>query len=319
MATVDDLVEQVRQQTDESNTAYIEDADIIKALDRAQRNAMNIISRKFPDMFYESEDITTVAGQYDYDIPRAASGRGIAHVEVYSGDVAYPMTRIDVRKSSYYRSEATTARPMYYGIKKNSLQLFPAPSGGVTVKVYFQKRAEPLVKSQGQITAIGVDDTVVTVDTLGSDLSVSIAGFASYVNFIDRVTGAVRGTCQINSIDTDLNEVFFKTSGLTRSTVLDKTVATSMPSDLEIDDYVCLVTGTCVPELDDTYTDFLLQYAVVDIKRRFGDPLEEELEALKRVQEEIEKMWANRNQAGRVRKSNSVWGTYNGSPLRNFT
>lgn len=319
MATVDDLVDQVRQQTEELNTTEIEDSDILQTLDRAQRNAMNIISRRFPEMFYEDEDITTVSGQYDYDIPNKATGRGIVHVEVYSGDVAYPVTRIDSRKASFYKSSATTSRPMYFALKKNTLQLFPAPSGGLTVKVFYQRRSENMVMKQGQITDIDLVNNIVTVDTLGSDLSVTTTGFASYVNFIDRTTGAVLGTCQLSEISTTLKELTFKTSGLTRSTVLDKTIAVVVPTTVAVDDYVCIVTGTCVPELDDTYTDFLLQYAVVEIKRRFGEPLEEELESLRRMQNEIEKMWANRNQAGRVRKSNGIWGTYSGSPLRNFT
>jgi hypothetical protein len=310
MATVDELVSQIRQQTDEANTTDLSDSEIIQVLDRAQRNAINIITRRFPDLFYTSTDLTTVSGQYDYDIPKEAVGRKIAHVECYVDESAYPLQRIDISKTSYYRSQATTTRPRYFGLTKNTLQLYPAPSGGLTVTVYYPGRVEPLVLNQGRVTYVNSGTNTIAVDTLGSSLSTTTTGFGSYVNFIDYRTGAIKGTCQINSINTTLKEISFKTTGLTRSTVLDKTVAVALPTDLEVDDYICLITGTCVPELDEGYSDFLIQYSVVDIKRRFGEPLQEELESLKRLQDEIEKTWTGRNQAGRVRKSNSIWGTY---------
>lgn len=319
MATVDDLVSQVRQQTDEANTVDLNDSEIIQVLDRAQRNAINIITRRFPDLFYTFADITTVGGQYDYDIPKAAVGSKIAHMEAYVGEVAYPMTRIDLNKTSFYRSQATTTRPVYYGVTKNRLQLYPAPSQGITVRIYYPRRAEPLVLKQGRVTYIDTINNKIAVDEIGSALSTTTTGFGSYVNFVDYVTGEIKGTCQLNNINQSLDELTFKTTGLTRSSVLGKTISTAIPTDLALDDYICLVSGTCVPELDESYSDFLIQYAVVDIKRRFGEPLNEELESLKRLQDEIEKMWAGRNQAGRVRKANTLWGTYTGSPIRLYT
>jgi hypothetical protein len=307
MATVNELIDQVRQQTDESNVDYIPDDEIISALDRGQRAALNIVARKFPDMFYATSAITTVSGTYDYDIPRAAAGRRISHVEVEIGESTYPMNRIDLAKASNYKSSATTTRPVYFSISKNTVSLYPAPSGGLTVNLYYQRRSEPLVKQQGQITVIDDANNVVAIDAVGSSLTTSTTGFGCYVNFIDRVTGAVKGTCQLSAIDTDVKELTLKSSGLTRSSVLDKTVSTSLPTDLEVDDYVCLVTGTCVPELDEMYTDYVIQYAIVEIKRRFGESIQEEMIALNQLQNELEKMWAGRKQAGRVRKANSAW------------
>ena len=315
--TVDDLIDQVRNATDEINTNYEDGSQILLALNRAQRNATNIIARKYPDLFTKWVDITT-DGAYDYALPVEASGRRITHIESYYNQVAYPMDRISEIQASNYRTNAQTARPLYYVMYKNNIQLLPKPTGGIRIRIYYMERSQQFVKNQGRLTYIDSANNLVQVNAVGTDLSTSTAGFSSYVNFIDYNTGAVKGTCQIASIDSDTNEITFKTSGLTRTTVLGLTVSTSLPTDISEDDYICLVTGTCVPELDDVYCDFLLQYAVVDIRRRFGEPLQEELEALQRIEKELQEMWATRNPPSRVRKANANYVNPAGSLIRYF-
>jgi hypothetical protein len=315
--TVDELMQSVRDATDEDNQEYLTDAQILKALDRAQRNATNIISRKYPDLFTASVDITTT-GVYDYDLPTEAAGRRITHMESYYGEIAYPMQRISEQQASAYRTSAQTSRPLYYVMSKNTIQLLPKPSSGVNIKIYYLKRSQPMVQQQGRITDIDTVNNLITLDAVGTQLATTITGFSSYVNFIDYNTGAVKGTCQISAIDTVTKEVTFKTTGLTRTSVLGLPVGVALPTDLVSDDYICLVTGTCVPELDDVYCDFLLQYSVVDIRRRFGEPLQEELVALDRIAKELESMWAGRNQTGRVRKANQNFSGPGGSLIRYY-
>lgn len=103
--TVDDLIESVRAATDEDNQDYLTTKQILKALDRGQRNATNIISRKYPDLFTESLDITTDGG-YNYDLPTAAAGRRILHVESYQQQIAYPLQRISEQQATLYRSNS---------------------------------------------------------------------------------------------------------------------------------------------------------------------------------------------------------------------
>ena len=69
---VDDLIDQVRAQTDENNTEDISNAQLIKTLNRAQRHAANILARKFEDMLWTSATVTTTAGTRAYDIPSGA-------------------------------------------------------------------------------------------------------------------------------------------------------------------------------------------------------------------------------------------------------
>jgi hypothetical protein len=315
--TVDDLIQSVRDATDEDNQDYLTTDQILKALDRGQRNATNIISRKYPDLFTESVNLTT-DGDYNYPLPTSAAGRRITHVESYQQEIAYPLQRISEQQATLYRSNSQTSRPLYYIMYKNHIQLVPRPTAGVVIKLYYLKRSQPLVQQQGRITDIDTVNNLVALDAVGSAISTISTGFGSYVNFIDYNTGAIKGTCQVAAIDTVNNELTFKTSGLTRTEVLGLTVSTAIPTDLAADDYICLVTGTCVPELDDVYCDYLLQYAVVDVRRRFGEPLQEELIALDKIGKELEAMWAGRNPPGRIRKANAAYVNPAGSLLRYF-
>lgn len=312
--TVADLIDQTRTQLDESDTTNISDTHIIQALNRAQRKAANITARKYDSLFWETTQITTVAGQREYDIPSKAYGKRVEKVEIIDSQVAWEVRRIDNHKRTPYINTSQTQRPYYYTLTKNKIELYPTPGSGVTVEIHYNEQPRTLVKPQGRITNVGV--TSVIVDSLGADISTSVTGFSSYINFVDYTTGDSKGYAQIASINTTTREITIKTSGLTRSTVLGNTVGTSLPADLAADDYICLITGTCVPELPEAYSDYLIQYAVVELRRRLGETIQEELVQLKDLETELEKMWVGRETATRIRKSSAHWDNNLGNNLR---
>ena len=202
-------------------------------------------------------------------------------------------------------------------VRKNKIEVFPAPAGGITLEIGYLERPEPLVVLQGRITSIDTSAGTVLVDTLGTGLSTTatIAGGA-YVSIIDYTTGASKVNLQISATDSTLKQITFKSSGLTRSTVLGKTIGTAIGSDAAVDDYVCLITGTCIPELDNVYVDYLVQYAVYKLKLRFGESSQEDYINLKDLQTEIEKMWSGRASQHRVRKASGQWDASLGSSFR---
>lgn len=318
--TVDQLIDQVRSQSDEFNEDNLTDSHILDLLNRGQRKAANIIARKFDSLFLESTTVSTTAGTREYDIPDAAFGRRIEKVEVRQGDISWNLKRINFHKRDQFISSTQTARPYYYLVKKNKIEIFPKPNGGLTLDVFYQKRAEDLVKSQGRITSIttGSGTETMLIDVVGSDLSTSVSTVQSggYINIVDYVTGAVKRSLQISAIDTSLKQLTVKTASLTRSTVLDKTISTTIGSDATVDDYVCLVTGTAVPELDGAYVDYLIAFAVHEARRRFGENVEADYRLLKDLEKELEKMWSGRESSHRVRKSGGHWGNSLGSSTR---
>ena len=154
------------------------------------------------------------------------------------------------------------------------------------------------------------------MDSVGTNLNTSTTGFGAYANLIDYVTGDVKRTLQISALDSTSNQITFKTSGLTRSTVLGRTVSTTIGDDIEPDDFICLVTGSCVSELDEAYQDYLILFAVVEARRRFSEDVTQDLGALKDAESELEKMWVSREIQHRIRKANGYWDSSLGSATR---
>jgi hypothetical protein len=317
---VSELIDSVRDQLDEANTANVTDAQILKVLNRGQRKATNIIARKYDDLFVVPDSTTsTTAGTIEYDIPAKAMGRRIEKVELTTGDTtAWEIRRISFHDITRYESVSNVTRPYYYALRKNKLMIYPKPSGGLTIRIWYSQKPEDLVIPQGRITAITDSTTdIVTIDAVGADLTTDTSdGFDAYVNFIDYVTGEVKGTMQVSNVDSTNKQITLKSSGLTRSTVLGRTVATTIDTDVAVDDYVCIVTGTCVPEIPGAYTDYLTQFAVTDIKRRLGEDTAEEFAQLKELEEEIVRMWAGREASHRIRKSSTHWSRGLGGSLR---
>lgn len=319
---VDDMLLQVRSQTDEANTEDITDAQIIRSLNRAQRKASNIIARKYEEMQWESTTVTTTAGTREYDIPSEAFGSRVTKIEVQSksnSSIRYKMDKINNHQNTNFITSSQTDVPGYYSIKRNKFEVFPTPKGSLTLHVHYFRRPVDFVTQQGRITSIDTSNNYVIVDDIGSSLSTSTTGFGAYVNIIDFNTGAIKRTLQISALDTTSEQITFKSSGLTRSTVLNQTVSTSIGSDVAVDDYVCLVTGTCVPEIDEAYTDYIIQHAVLATKRRLGEPTTEEFSELKDLEEELLKSWAARESSLRVRKRSKNWQNVAGSIHRRLT
>lgn len=318
--TVSELVTEVRNQLDEVNTENVTDAQILAALNRGQRKGTNIISRKYKDLFIVADEtVSTVGGTQAYDIPAKAFGQRIEKVElVESSGLSREIRRISFHDSTQFNTSTQVTRPYYYALRKNEIMLFPTPGSAQTLRLWYTEAPETLVKVQGRITTISDSSTdYVIVDSLGSDLTTdATSGFGAYVNFIDYNTGDIKGSAQISAIDTSTKKITFKSSGLTRSTVLGRTVATTVPTDLAVDDYICVITGSCVPEIPGAYSDYLLQYAVLDIRRRLTEVTTEEFAQLKELETELEKMWVGRESSHRVRKSSSHWSSGLGSSLR---
>lgn len=318
--TVNELITAVRDQLDETNTTNVTDAQILAALNRGQRKGTNIIARKYDSLFVNYTTTTMTSGTRNYTIPAAAYGKRLEKVEVLDSNqnIAWDVQRISFHKTTQYSNSSTSDRPYYYAIKKNEILLYPTPSSSKTIRLWYQDRPETLVTSQGRITSYtdSTTDTII-VDTLGSDLTTDTTdGFNAYINVIDYNTGDIKGSMQISAINTTTKQITLKSSGLTRSTVLGRTISTSLPSDIAVDDYICIVTGTCMPEIPGAYTDYLMQYAVVDIRRRLGENTTEEFAALKDLEAEIQSMWKGREMSHRVRKASTAWGYGLGTSLR---
>lgn len=305
---VTDIIDQVRDQLDESNTTTISDADILQALNRAQDYASSLLVRHYPDPLIKREEISLVGGQASYDMPEDIFEDRLLKVEIIEGGIAWEVKRISYRDVSPYETKTSVVRPNFYYILEKQLYLTPAPSssGSVTIRYWYVRELDQLVKEQGRITSVNTASNYVIVDSLGDDLTAEADDLNSYVNIVDAQTGEIKCSNQIQNIDTTYNRITFKTSP-TRSTVYNRSIVGSIDSDVEEDDLICVSRGNCIPYLKKPLQNHMIQYAVVELKRRLGEPTEAEERALGAFIEQVESQWVGREQSLRVKKRSTKW------------
>lgn len=317
--TVDDLASQVRSLLDEDNRESVTDnEDILPALNRAQNYASNILARHYESPLLTHEIVPMVTGEQEYVIPEEAFEQRLEKVEVRVNNLFYPMTRISYRDLSLYETSQTTAIPDYYAVVGNKYRIIPQSNATYSLRVWYLVDPLPLVLKQGRINTVSTTDNYVVVDSVGSSLTTEADNLDSYVNIIDAQTGVRKASYQVKNIIG--NKVLFKTTPA-RTNVLnipiDTTTLTasllsnqsSESADISInpDDFVCILKGSCVPFFKKPFTNFLVQYAVAEIRRKLGGPADLEQRVLEKLEQQVERSWVGRESTLRVTKKNSNW------------
>jgi hypothetical protein len=257
---------------------------------------------------FESTSTVTSTGTRTITIPELANGLVVNQVYCVSGNKDYPVDLVSSADVQHLENSGSTSSiPQYVVQRGNTLEAYPAPPAGTSFKIRFQLRPPKLVISQGRITSVGASSLV--LDAIGSDLTTALTDLKCFINVVDSTTGLLKGTYQINSITTTTSTIAVKTSSLNRSSVFNQTVSSSLDSTVAVDDYVCLAHGTCVPRLVGDYSDFLVAYAVRELKLKNGISITEDLTLLNELEEDIKSMWAGRPQTRRVQRRNPYWGT----------
>jgi len=310
--TVDNLVDEVRSVLDEQNRDSVDtDTDILPALNRAQDFAFDIYARKYPEPILFSSILDLKGGVSDYDIPE-----NIFEDRVLKIDIAVPsgsprstyreVTRISFRDLADYESSSVTNIPYYYCIIGRKIRLVPTPSGTYNARLWALRNPEKLVPSQGRITFVNTAGNYVILDSTGSALTTEADQLGSYVNVVDGQTGNIKGTLQI--LSTNQNKISFR-SVPTRATVLNRTISGSLTDlGIEQDDYLCHISGICVPYYGSPTGNFLIEFAVAEMVRKLGGQASAEEEILKKFEQQVERTWIGRERQTRVQKRNQSWG-----------
>lgn len=299
---VDDLVQQVRSQIDERNVDVVTDVDVLQALNRAQDYAADILARLYVEPLLTYLDITLLNGAQIYDIPEDAFEDRILKLEVIIRGIHYELKNIKYNQISSYEIPTPQQIPSYYHVYGKKFRIIPASIGLYTLRLWYVKEPEALQLSQGRITNIGAN--YVMVDTVGPDVTTPSNAYLNYVNLVDAQSGAIKATMQVQSILG--NKITFKAVP-DETTVYGKTVVGTLPSTLEVADYMSIVTGSSVPALKKPFTNFFIQYAVAEIRRRLGDPDTNEQTVLKEFEKQVEHSWVGREQETRVTKRSRNW------------
>lgn len=311
--TVENLVEEVRQQLDELNRDSVStEADILPTLNRASDFASDILTRKYPEPLLKYTTLDLEAGVSEYDIPEDVFEDRILKLEttvpVGTGRANYiEIQRISYRDITNYESATISSFPLYYCIIGRKIRIVPQPSGSYNARMWMIRNPEKLVMPQGRVTLINSAQNYIIVDQADGDLTTQSDQLASYVNVVDGQTGEIKGSLQIQSIVD--NKITFRTVP-SRSSVFNREIDTTL-QDIEIqqDDYICAIDGICVPYFGRPTSNFLIQYAVAEITRKLGGAAETEEAVLKKFEQQVERTWAGRQQELRVKKKSNVWGT----------
>lgn len=309
--TVDDLVSGVRSLLDELNQDSVNTtSDIIPSLNRGQQFGFDILARKYPEPILAHAVMTLSPGVNEYSIPEDAFEDRLLKVEMQipSGTSATfrEVNRISYRDISNYESSIVTNIPIYYCVIGRTIRFVSTPSGTYNARIWYLREPEALVLPQGRITHINSGARYVIVDAVGADLTSEVDQLGSYTNLIDGQTGQVKATLQIQNISED--KISFR-SVPSRSTVMNRTIVGNLPSDLQQDDYLAAIQGTCVPTTGQPMSNFLVEWAVAEMTAKLGGDRIAEEEILKKFEQQVERAWVGREKQMRIQKRSEKWGT----------
>lgn len=304
--TTNDLIAAVRSCIDERNQESVNDErDILPSLNRAQSFAADILARKYEEPLLSYYTLTISGGKQEYDIPEDAFEDRILKVEFDLNRIYTEVKRIMYRDITYFESPVRTAVPLYYVIIGRKIRFVSAPNGTFNARIWYIRMPEPLNLPQGRIASVNEGSNYILVDSIGADLTTETDQLKSYVNIVDAQTGTIKGSFQVKNLLN--NKIEFKTTP-TRSSVQNKTISTSMTGlDIQPDDYICLIGGTCVPLNYQQFQNFLIQYSGAEMLRKLGTSQGKEEEILQKFEQQVERLWVGQEQELRVAKRNRIW------------
>ena len=98
--------------------------------------------------------------------------------------------------------------------------------------------------------------------------------------------------------------------------LIDETLDTQQPTSFSIepDDYICEITGSCVPTFAKPVSNFLIQYAVAELTRKLGGSADMEERVKKQFEDQVEHSWVGREQTIRIKRRARYWNR----PYRRF-
>lgn len=301
--TVADLVAEVRSCIDESNTDSVDDnEDILPALNRGLDYAAGTLATQYPDPFLRYWELDLLSGVQEYDMPEDCFEDRIMRIEMSDSGTFYPVERISILDLGRTETASSSPFPDFYAVVGRKIRFNRKPSGTFNARVWYMRQPEQLVLPQGRIVTIDLPSNVLLVDEVGSSLVEETDQLNSYVNVVDAQTGLIKCSLQIQSILD--NQLTFRTSP-TRSTVLNRDISGDMDlfPEIGLDDVICNVRGTAVPELSQPLSNFLIQFAVSDINiSKFGADAAAEEVRLQKFEKPVSTVWANRETTRRVQR-----------------
>lgn len=311
MITTAELIRQVRSQIQETNEkGPVTPETVLDALNRGLDYGWDVLARNYAAPVLERSPVMLLDSNGQLELPDGMMEDRLLKIDLELSGNTYEIEAISHRDVTGLTGEGIGGTPRAYTLMGRTIQVWPAASAsGSKVRLWYLKEMPPIVTQLGRVTAFTpavegdtpVNATVVVDDA--SQLS-SSGDFSKYINFINFETGEIRGSAQIQSIDG--NEVTLKMTP-TRTTVLGRTIDTDVPENLEVDDFVCGIQGSCVMYFSKPLSNMVIQYAVAEIRRSLGYDVGVEERKLKDLTNQVNYTFSKRPNYKRVKRKNKVW------------
>jgi hypothetical protein len=321
---VDSIIEEVRLICGESNVGGVDDELVLRLLNSAQEEAAQLLSRNYPEPLLTYIDIPLTSTQ-DYDIPENCFEGRVLKCEVISSSLsgAYPMQRRDYNDDiiSAYSSSSTSAIPeawIQIGTT-NSVRVFPTPMAGATLRMWYCRKPDDLVVSQGRIKSlptnyIAASGVPIELDVIGDAVTSNQNEDGSHLSIIDGQTGTRKAILEVISVDTTNSVIKFN---LTPLTAVIEGEAVSAPSftaqKIAVGDYVCLAPYTCLPSIRAPLIRYIVQYATAMVQTQLGADHAVQFQMLQKLQKFVESMDSGKQTHRRVKLKSDAFGSTTGN------
>lgn len=239
MSTTTDLISEVKLigSFPTSNSLFSND-NFLTFLNREQLTTIVPLLNKVNEEYFITEkDYSITANQANYRIPKRAVVSQLRDIQLISANGT--VTKL-TRLYEDNRSSTNNGERGYY-IKGNEILLSPTPIQSVdTLRMIYMRRPSSFVLPTACAQIISIDTVLnqVVVSSLPSSMSTS-----TVVDFVQ-----ADSPYDLLTMDSSIVSV----SGTTLSFA-------SLPSDLAVNDYICIAGQTCVPMIPEELVTLLVQ------------------------------------------------------------
>ena len=243
---VDDIINEVRSLIDEYNVNQVDDlVDILPSLNRAQEKGVKIISRVYPDPILQYIELTNVSTR-EFVLPEEIWEDKVVRMEwIIGGGNVVPKEcqRVTLRTLAQFETGLPNIdRPECHAIYGRKVRFNGAPNGRSTLRIWYVKAIDALVKSYARITQYTEGDDTLYFQLSGTSWNDALGAttdgdWGSYFNLVDGQTGEIKGSFQAAS--SSIVDSIQIRSAPDRTKVLDYPIATSLLGlSIGADDYM---------------------------------------------------------------------------------
>ena len=290
------LITTIRQRGGWENDTFFTDTELTTYIDNSAAELYDLLVNSFTDDYYSASMVITTTTAQAYSLPDDFYKADGLDLQLAVNNLRYTLKRIAWGDRNKYQTQSGSILATHYAIKGDSLYLFPTPSAGLSVTLWYVPRAPKLRTSS----------TIQILPNMASGESITI-GTKKFIGGVDfSVLGSPSdvATALQEAIDT---ETGIKTSpmyGIVSSSIGDTiTLTTSRPYRVDISDasvtfYAPIWHWANALDSINEWEEYIILDCMIKIKSKDESDVQTEAAQKAAIRNRIVTMAANRNQDG---------------------